>query len=326
MDAPTYYEKILQPKCLFDVGKFVTRKAKEALAGKVAVDEAKVVSEFGDMFRLIVRNTFAFNNVGSVQCNNIDKVSLLFERLLFEWILAPGNERPIEECDDELCVHPCKADYPGPDGPDIQKLICERCEGHFNMGLLQPKVHTVPPGFWFCPHCCEKRCWFNTDPRLRQIVDKDLGDGEMTKAKIISCDVMDGQLRYTIKYVRERAKRAERERAECKGTKRAERERANRARASVPSASERNQKRCCCYPHWPLLLQSRSRREASSPPAIARAERAQRRCCCCAPASVRPSTCATSPAAGGVLGVSPRQPEICPLLLRLRTSSVAPPP
>ena len=187
-DSPKFYESIVRPQCLMDIGNYISQQCKVP-----SQTEAEVVLDFITAFQTMVKNTYAFNVVGSAACTTADRMSNVFERLVFDWLLAP-EKRLIETCDDDRCVIPGIATI-----LTTTILLCDRCEGYYDIQTLVPALAAVPRGDWFCPSCCAGRCWFKVDPRLKQVVDKQL-EGKTVKAKIISCDVMDGKLMYTIKY------------------------------------------------------------------------------------------------------------------------------
>ena len=116
-DVPTFYEKVLRPTCLIDIG----RKLLAAADSEEGVDEAKLVSEFVDDMHLLYNNTYCFNVVGSVTINNMEKVATVFERLLYDWLLQPELP-PLEELDDDKCYaggrHESDDEFP--------MLICDK--------------------------------------------------------------------------------------------------------------------------------------------------------------------------------------------------------
>ena len=199
-DVPTFYEKVLRPTCLIDIG----RKLLAAADNPDGFDEAKLVSVFVDDMHLLYNNCYCFNVVGSVTINNIERVAMVFERLLYDWLLQPKLP-PLEELDDDRCYvlgrHPSDDEYP--------MLICDKCEAKYNMNRLDPPLERVPKNDWFCPRCVRGECWFRpgVDPRIGKTVSQKLGDGTVTPAKIISCDVMDAKLAYTVSYENEKGNR-----------------------------------------------------------------------------------------------------------------------
>ena len=197
-DVPTFYEKVLRPTCLIDIG----RKLLAAAEDSDCLDEAKLVNEFVDDMHLLYNNAYCYNVVGSVAINNVEKVATVFERLLYDWLLQPELP-PLEELDDDKCYaggrHPSDDEFP--------MLICDKCEVKYNMNRLQPPLERIPKNDWFCPRCVGGECWFKRDQRIGKIVSQMLGDGTFTDAKIVSCGVMDAKLAYTVSYENEKGTR-----------------------------------------------------------------------------------------------------------------------
>ncbi|GMH83740.1 hypothetical protein TrST_g5879 [Triparma strigata] len=189
-DVPTYYEKVLRPVCLMDIG---NRLLAEARADEP--DEEKAVKTMVDDMHLLVNNTYCFNVVGSVTLNNMDKVATTFERLLFDWLLAPTLPL-LGELNDEICYSQGKD--PSDDTEPV--LICDKCDAKYNMTRLVPPLDRIPKNEWFCPGCVENRCWFNVDPRIGKSVVKHEAGGEEIRAKITGCNVMDARLSYNVAY------------------------------------------------------------------------------------------------------------------------------
>jgi len=189
-DIPTYYEKVLRPVCLMDIGNRLLTAARAD-----EPDEVFAVTTMVDDIQLLVNNTYCFNVVGSVTLNNMDKVANTFERLLFDWLLAP-NLPALEELNDEICYSQGKDDSDDTD----PVLICDKCDAKYNMTRLNPPLDRVPKNEWFCPGCVDNRCWFNVDPRIGKSVTKQ-DSGADIKATITSCNVMDAKLSYNVSYL-----------------------------------------------------------------------------------------------------------------------------
>eukprot|EP00957_Ditylum_brightwellii_P094850 7223237-Ditylum_brightwellii.AAC.1 len=51
-------------------------------------------------------------------------------------------------------------------------LLCDGCEGKFNMSRLDPPLLEVPKGDWYCPRCLTGRCWADLDPRIGRKIRK----------------------------------------------------------------------------------------------------------------------------------------------------------
>ncbi|OEU19940.1 hypothetical protein FRACYDRAFT_181953, partial [Fragilariopsis cylindrus CCMP1102] len=49
--------------------------------------------------------------------------------------------------DDDLCVEPHSSDV------ESTVLLCDACEGNYNIDRLSPPLYDVPKGDWYCPRC-----------------------------------------------------------------------------------------------------------------------------------------------------------------------------
>ena len=103
-EMPTYYEKVLRPICIMDIGNEIKRSCTEYDESPDSVDQEKVVTKFDSNFRLLINNCFLHNTVGSIILNSMEHVACVYERLLFDWILSP-KPFPIENVDDEKCYN-----------------------------------------------------------------------------------------------------------------------------------------------------------------------------------------------------------------------------
>ena len=131
-----YYDSILRPMCLMDIGKMLKN------AAKAKQDPAEAVAQFGRDMRLIVHNCICFSGVGAAIVSTAEEMLRVFERLLFEWVLCQDTCQSIEALDDDICLDPHPSDKTG------TILVCDRCEGHFNMERLDPPLLQVPQGDW----------------------------------------------------------------------------------------------------------------------------------------------------------------------------------
>jgi len=186
---PRYYEIILNPVSLHEIGKML-RDAGKRLAAKTKSDQdhkeptqgnpdiaawsaggdaekeiESLVADFGRSIRRISLNTACYSNVGASIISSADEMLRLFERLFFDWVLAPAELLPpLEHLDDEKCIDPHETD-----GTAVV-LICDGCEGTFNMERIVPAMKEVPKGDWYCQRCVSGRSWGQLDPRIgRQI-------------------------------------------------------------------------------------------------------------------------------------------------------------
>ena len=199
---PRYYEIILKPVSLHDIGKML-REAGKRLATTKASDgkdqEARqgnpdiaawsangdaekeiesVVAEFGRSIRRISLNTACYSNVGASIISSADEMLRLFERLFFDWVLAPAELLPpLEHLDDEKCIDPHESDS------TAVVLICDGCEGKFNMERIVPAMKEVPKGDWYCQRCVSGRSWGQLDPRIGRKIKRRLPGSNTSSAK-----------------------------------------------------------------------------------------------------------------------------------------------
>ncbi len=188
---PRYYEIILKPVSLHEIGKALCDGGKRLAtktsngqdqkeptqgnpeiaawsadaAGDAEKEIESMVAEFGRSIRRISLNTACYSNVGASIISSADEMMRLFERLFFDWVLAPAELLPpLEHLDDEKCIDPHETD-----GTAVV-LICDGCEGKFNMDRIVPAMKEVPRGDWYCQRCVSGRSWGQLDPRIgRQI-------------------------------------------------------------------------------------------------------------------------------------------------------------
>lgn len=105
-------------------------------------------------------------------------MSRIYERMFFDWVLAPTKERPgIEYLDDDMCVDHHESDV------FSMVLVCDGCEAKYNMSRLKPALDRVPSGDWYCPRCATGRSWLTADPRIGRIVRKESFSGIVQSCK-----------------------------------------------------------------------------------------------------------------------------------------------
>ena len=142
-----YYELVVKPICLEDIGKSLQLAGKrlatfgiteiaEELTADARVEEIEaVVAQFARNVRHISHNCSCFSNVGAALISSADEMMRIFERLFFDWCLLPPVLLPgIESLDDDLCV-----DY-HPSDEESMVLLCDGCEGKYNMSRLNPPL------------------------------------------------------------------------------------------------------------------------------------------------------------------------------------------
>lgn len=195
---PGYYEAVLRPMCLREAGNQLQKAAMEFSGVSDVIDNGEgndmtatertrhieaVVTQFGRNIRLITQNCACYTNAGPAVVSSGEELLRIFERLFLDWVLAPAHVLPpLEFLDDERCVEPHESD----DGSTL--LLCDGCEGKYNMSRLDPPLYDVPKGDWFCPRCMSGRSWEDLDPRIgKQVNRKDALRGANGDGKIEPC-------------------------------------------------------------------------------------------------------------------------------------------
>ena len=160
---PGYYDVVLRPMCLREVGNQLTSAADNATQpeGEVSDVVEAAVAQFGRNMRLIEQNTLCYANAGPTVISMASELLRIFERLLLDWVLAPQHLLPaLTELDDDKCVEHHASD------DESTVLFCDGCEGKYNINRLDPPLAKVPKGDWYCPRCVSGRWWGHLDPRV----------------------------------------------------------------------------------------------------------------------------------------------------------------
>eukprot|EP00977_Amphora_coffeiformis_P024776 scaffold17151_cov160-Amphora_coffeaeformis.AAC.4 len=169
---PNYYDSVLRPMCLSEAGKRLQKAAKvaEDMEDSEKMVE-KTVQEFGRNIRLIGQNCIAYANAGPMVIAAGTELVRVFERLFLDWVLAPEYLlQPLEHLDDDRCVEPHESDESG------TVLLCDGCEGKYNIARLKPPLKEIPKGDWYCPRCISGRWWGDLDPRVGKPITLQGGD------------------------------------------------------------------------------------------------------------------------------------------------------
>eukprot|EP00522_Entomoneis_paludosa_P005095 CAMPEP_0172474078 /NCGR_PEP_ID=MMETSP1065-20121228/69175_1 /TAXON_ID=265537 /ORGANISM="Amphiprora paludosa, Strain CCMP125" /LENGTH=2310 /DNA_ID=CAMNT_0013232255 /DNA_START=222 /DNA_END=7154 /DNA_ORIENTATION=- len=170
---PGYYDMVLRPMCFREAGKQLLVHANSKATEKEAED---AVREFGRNVRLISQNCLSYANAGPMVIAAGAEMLKIFERLLLDWVLAPAHLLPrLDELDDEKCVDHHKSD------DQATVLLCDGCEGKYNIRRLNPPLKDIPKGDWYCPRCVSGRWWGTLDPRIGKSVKRDGTSGIISK-------------------------------------------------------------------------------------------------------------------------------------------------
>ena len=180
-----YYESVVTPMSLHNIGKYLQEAGKRIYTSESEIES--VVALFARKVRLIGKNVSCFTPVGGPLISTAEELLRIFERLLFDWILAPADKIPtLETLDDDRCV-----EYDSSDDESMV-LLCDGCDGKYNMSRLKPPLRSVPKGDWYCPRCRSGYCWALVDPRLGQEVKNIFHSADGTtevKGEVTECRV-----------------------------------------------------------------------------------------------------------------------------------------
>jgi hypothetical protein len=177
---PGYYESVMSPVSLYDIGNFLQQASQELSSNDDLSKIEEVITECGRKVRKIFQNSLAYNtgNKEHLTMNSAEEMLRLFERLFFDWVLAPSLPA-LKDLDDDKCVDAHDDDIMS------MVILCDACEGKYNMQRLKPPLKSVPLGEWYCPRCIQGRCWATEDPRIGREVQSHLFSGK--NAVVESC-------------------------------------------------------------------------------------------------------------------------------------------
>lgn len=183
----------MNPLSLYDVAKFLQQAGHQFSSNQSNPEIEEVVAEVGTKVRTIVHNSICVMSSNNI-VNSAEEMLRIFERLFFDWVLAPPKERPeIEELDDDMCIDHHESDL------HSMVLLCDACEGKYNMSRLKPALNHVPSGDWYCPRCISGRNWLTADPRIGRQVQNDSFSGIVQSCKFLFTDIGQISLLYRIK-------------------------------------------------------------------------------------------------------------------------------
>ncbi|KAL7511584.1 hypothetical protein ACHAXN_008574 [Cyclotella atomus] len=177
---PGYYESVMSPVSLYDIGNFLQQASQELSSNDDVSKIEQVVTECGRKVRKIFQNSLAYNtgNKEHLTMNSAEEMLRLFERLFFDWVLAPSLPA-LKDLDDDKCVDSHDDDIMS------MVILCDACEGKYNMQRLKPPLKSVPLGEWYCPRCIQGRCWATEDPRIGREVQSRSFSGRVESCQFI---------------------------------------------------------------------------------------------------------------------------------------------
>ncbi|RQM09846.1 hypothetical protein DD237_002120 [Peronospora effusa] len=124
------------------------------------------VESFVDDVQLVWRNCYAYNSLQAEISNLAQKLSLIFERLMKEWVYTTVN-RPMIAADEDNCRN-CQTIH-----AKGQLLLCDRCDAPYHTFCLNSSLSVVPKGEWFCPLCLADSSF---SPELFQKMFRDMAN------------------------------------------------------------------------------------------------------------------------------------------------------
>ena len=186
---PGYYDMVLRPMCLREAGRQLYEAAEKIRSGDVDPNEEYfegIVLQFGRNIRLIEQNCMTYSNAGPTVVAAGSELIRLFERLFFDWVLSPEELLPpITDLDDDRCVEHHSTDE------ESTVLLCDGCEGKYNIFRLEPPLLEIPKGDWYCPRCVSGRWYGTVDPRVgkdvRRLKDGNLNGDSCMSGRISKC-------------------------------------------------------------------------------------------------------------------------------------------
>jgi hypothetical protein len=190
---PGYYEIVINPMSLYDIGKLLQEAGRKFASSHDDPQIEEVVAEVGRKVRAIVQNSI-FVNSSNIIVNSAEEMLRLFERLFFDWVLAPSTDRPeLQDLDDDRCIDHHESDL------HSMVLLCDACEGKYNMSRLKPALVTVPSGDWYCPRCVSGRSWLTVDPRIGRRVQNGPFSGKVQSCKFLFAEDEEPSIVYYVK-------------------------------------------------------------------------------------------------------------------------------
>lgn len=190
---PGYYETVINPMSLYDIGKYLQEAGNKYSSNHDDPEIEEVVANVGRKVRILVQNSIMVNSSNMI-VNSAEEMLRIFERLFFDWVLAPS--RPdIEHLDDDRCVHHHESDI------NSMVLICDACEAKYNMTRLKPILLRVPKGDWYCPRCVSGRSWLTADPRIGRSVKNESISGTVQSCKFLFTEDGKPSIIYCIKSI-----------------------------------------------------------------------------------------------------------------------------
>ncbi|ETI35446.1 hypothetical protein F443_18214 [Phytophthora nicotianae P1569] len=104
------------------------------------------VESFVDDVQLVWRNCYTYNSLKAEISNLAQKLSVIFERLMKEWVHTTVN-RPMIAAEEDNCRN-CQTIH-----AKGRLLLCDRCDAPYHTFCLESPLFEIPKSEWFCPTC-----------------------------------------------------------------------------------------------------------------------------------------------------------------------------
>ncbi|KAI9919169.1 hypothetical protein PsorP6_012069 [Peronosclerospora sorghi] len=118
------------------------------IAEKIEDDEYEHddVDAFVDDVQLVWRNCYTYNSMKAEISHLAQKLAVIFERLMKEWVYTTVD-LPMIAAEEDHC-RKCRTIY-----AKDRLLLCDRCDAPYHTFCLNPALPAIPNGEWFCPVC-----------------------------------------------------------------------------------------------------------------------------------------------------------------------------
>ncbi|KAK1946832.1 Methyl-CpG-binding domain-containing protein 9 [Phytophthora citrophthora] len=106
------------------------------------------VDSFVDDVQLVWRNCYTYNSLKAEISNLAQKLAVIFERLMKEWVYTTDN-KPMVAAEEDNCRN-CQTIH-----AKGRLLLCDRCDAPYHTFCLKSPLLEIPKAEWFCPTCLD---------------------------------------------------------------------------------------------------------------------------------------------------------------------------
>lgn len=104
------------------------------------------VETFMDDVALVWKNCYTYNSVKAEISIMARKLSVIFDRLMNEWVFTTTT-RPLIVAEEDYCRR-CQTNQ-----VKDRLLLCDRCDAPYHTFCLDPPLAQIPSDEWYCPVC-----------------------------------------------------------------------------------------------------------------------------------------------------------------------------